>query len=334
MTAAATPAFSRDTADDWSEGWSRTPHGLWTLDVPNGAKILLGWLHSHTDRFLAHVTVRQARRAVGSSSIGDWFDALEEAGYLTVARGDNGKPSRFTLKMAPWLDLIGNRNRTEIGSVTAPKSVHIEEQVLEDQSSSLRSEEELNEQVARTREDVVAREYWDWYVLENPGLKPTIAFLALRAVAKKLLASGHEPDVIVDAMKTARAWTAKALAAEIDRKRHEAEGRVATTGIPHAVVKACTLAEPFFRAHNVAPRDAMRRVARAMQAGQQLAVGETMLRLAVVCRDWTMAGTAIELDNEFFKRLIYCEGVPRSTEQPADYADAMERAYQNRRWQW
>lgn len=341
----ASPTFVRDSSDHWDDGWSRTPNGLWTLDVTNGAKVLLGWLHSHTDAFLAKVTLGHARRAVGSSSIADWFESLEAAGFVTIIRNNSGKPWRFTLHMAPWKALIGHRDRAEIGSVTAPKSDDIEDQP-EDHSSSLRSEVELNDQTrdnAREptldeRANSVAREYWDWYVLENPGLKPTINFLGLRAVAKNLLKAGHEPDSIVDAMKTARAWTAKALAAEITRKRAEAEQRTTSVAIPHGVVKAFALAEPWLTRHGISGPSGMPIVARAMKLGG-LEVGEAMLRLAVVFRDFHRGETDgvnwyVNPALAFAQKIAFCESVPRSSEQPADYPDAMERAFQNRRWVW
>lgn len=308
--------FRRDSAVEWDDGWSRAPHGLWTLDLPAGAKVLLGWLHSHSGEFLSGVTINQARRAVGSSSIAAWFDALEAAGFLQIERKTNGKPSSIVLLTAPWLALIGNRNRAEIGSVTAPISDRTEEQG-EDQSSSLRSEEQLDAKVVR--------EYWDWYCLEHIGLKPTVEYMALRAVARRLLKSGHQPDDIVDAMKTARAWTAKALADEIGAKKHASEGQPSTAAIPHALVRAFAKAQPFFDRRwggleKPVRVEAMRRCAQLVSAGY--GIGETMVRLAIVVR----------VGNPMADYALQNVPIPRFEGELDDYADAMERAWTNRTW--
>jgi len=311
----STPTFTRDDSHDWDDGWSRVPHGLWTLPVANGAKVLLGWLHSHSPSFLPKVTMSHCRREVGSSSIFAWFNELAEAGFVEVEAGPNGKPSKITLKMRPWRDLIGKRDQSEIGSVTSPKSNHIEEQG-EDQSSSLRSEE---------LDHRVAREYWLWYVAEHPGLRPTIVFPALRKVASKLLEAGHQPDDIVDAMKTARSWTSKSLSDEIARKRALAEERPTTVAIPHALVRAFAKAEPFFaRRHpmklNRAGQNEMM-VRCSMMLARGFDVGETMIRLSLVLR----AGD----DSTWALANVEC---PRFPGELDDYADSMERAWTNRRW--
>lgn len=316
--------FGRDDNSEWDDGWSRAPHGLWTLDLPNGAKVLLGWLHSHSGSFLQSVTINQARRAVGSSSITTWFDALEQAGFISIFRLANGKPATITLKMAPWRALIGQRpmpwstpdDRAEIGSVTAPISDRTEEQG-EDQSSSLRSEEQLDAKVVR--------EYWDWYCLEHIGLKPTVEYMALRAVARRLLKSGHQPDDIVDAMKTARAWTAKALADEIGAKKHASEGQPSTAAIPHALVRAFAKAQPFFDRRwggleKPVRVEAMRRCAQLVSAGY--GIGETMVRLAIVVR----------VGNPMADYALQNVPIPRFEGELDDYADAMERAWTNRTW--
>lgn len=328
-----TPAFSRDDPDDWDDGWSRVPHGLWTLKLPAGALVLLGWLHSHTPSYLSGVTMTQARKAVGSSSIYSWFDALEEAGYVTVERGDNGKAARVTLLAAPWRALLGRRDQSEIGSVTSPKSARTEEQG-EDHPSSLRSEDESQTQ-ERTQQQVaadVATAYWDWYKQENNDRKPTIAFLALRGVAFRLLKSGYADNDIVDAMKTAKAWTAKALAGEIDRKKHEAEQRPTTVAIPHSLVKAFAAAEPFLNEHGLRwpglRHAVMTKCASAMSV-HGFDVGETMVRLAIVMRD--LDGVAQWTADELYLRLLRVD-MDRFAGNVADYPDAMRRAYTNRYW--
>lgn len=320
--------FSRDSGDDWDDGWSRAPHGLWTLDVPNGAKVLLGWLHSHSGAFLGGVTINQARRAVGSASIKVWFEALEAAGFVEIARRDNGSQSKITLKMGPWKALIGGRDRAKISAVTDPKLARTEEQG-EDHHSSLR-EEELNTQVSdnSTGEPLdpsraLVKEYWDWYIAEHPGKKPTIAYLALVAVAKRLLKSGHEPDEIVDAMKNARAWTAKALSDEIARRRALAEDR-ASLAIPHAVVQACTKSSAWLLSHGFPVRDAMTVVARFMKSVATHNVGESMLRMAIAIRS--------DADVDDVYAGMWRANVDRFTGGLDDYPDAMERAYRNQYW--
>jgi len=313
--------FTRDGQDEWDDGWSRVPHGLWTLDVPAGAKVLLGWLHSHTEPFLAKLSMNSCRKAMGTSQIVAWFDALETAGLVQVERADNGKPAKILLLMAKWRSLIGNR--ADIGAPTSPISARIEEQG-EDQPSSLRSEDQ--------RAGQVAKDYYDWYTLEHVGKKPTIEFMALRAVAKRLIKSGHADDDIIDAMKSSRTWTAKSLAAEIARKKAEADQRPATVAIPHALVKAFTKAGPFFDERRIAGRAMiaalMRICARAM-ANHGLDVGETMLRLAVVVRN---VGDEMATDDELYLAVLRCDQVDRFAGELADYPDAMRRAYTNRYW--
>jgi hypothetical protein len=184
------------------------------------------------------------------------------------------------------------------------------------QGSSLRSEE---------LDHRVAREYWLWYVAEHPGLRPTIVFPALRKVASKLLEAGHQPDDIVDAMKTARSWTSKSLSDEIARKRALAEERPTTVAIPHALVRAFAKAEPFFaRRHpmklNRAGQNEMM-VRCSMMLARGFDVGETMIRLSLVLR----AGD----DSTWALANVEC---PRFPGELDDYADSMERAWTNRRW--
>lgn len=327
-----TPTFSRDDSHDWDDGWSRVPHGLWTIDAPAGAKVLLGWLHSHSPAFLPKVTMTHARKAVGSSSTGAWMVRLSQLGYIQVHEAPNGKRASITLKMAPWRALVGRRDQSEIGSVTSPKSDRIEEQG-EDHASSLRSEDNPESVRAATTESLGSRaqkltkEYFDWYKAEHPGLEPTIGFPALMGNAKKLLEVGHQPDDIVDAMKTARGWTRKQLADEITRKRALAEERPTTAAIPHALVRAFAKAEPFFQRHSVgftpkAKAHTMRYCAGLVAQGY--GVGETMIRLALALRQGAM-----DLDRPWALNNVDC---PRFEGELDDYADAMERAWVNRRW--
>lgn len=99
-------------------GFSQTPHGLWTLDVSTGARVLLGWLHSHTDQFLQHVTVNMARRVFNTSSIAKWLQELADAGFVTITKGSSGTKDSFRLETEPWVALFNRRkHRAETGSV-------------------------------------------------------------------------------------------------------------------------------------------------------------------------------------------------------------------------
>ena len=221
-----TNEFVRDRPEPWEDGWSRVPHGLWTLDLPAGAKILLAWLHSHSPTFLPKVTMNHARKAVGSSSIKAWFAALETAGFIsTVTRP--GARAQITLLSDPWAALLGrptapksDRDRAEIGSVTAPKSDHIEEHEvdhLEDheprapESVSIEQPNDgdglppaadppsgltVNQQAKR-----ICDGYWQWYRDRHSGKDPVLGFMAFRGVVKKALQAGHEPRPIKDALK-------------------------------------------------------------------------------------------------------------------------------------
>lgn len=336
-----TPTFARDDRTGWDDGWSRVPHGLWTLDLPAGAKLLLGWLHSHTDKFLAHISMTQCRRAVGSSQIFAWFDALETAGYVHVTRGRNGKPAQITLVTAAWRNLLAVRDQSEIGSVTSPKSDCIEEQG-EDQSSSLRSEEQsVTESFVDTREESVrstadeakdrargvATAVWDGHVARH-GTKPTIEFLALVAIAKRLLKSGREPDEIVDAMSTSRGWAAKTVDAEIVRRRAERDGTVSTIAVPAATVQAVTKAGEWFNERQVATPMHIQLVAAARVGTMGFGIGETVCRLAVALKhDPTVADVDV-----LVKTMLKSNTVERFDGPLDNYSDAARRAWTNRGW--
>lgn len=129
--------FSRDQI---LSGYNIVPNGLWTIPVSTGARVLLGWLHSHSDPFLAQLTVNKCRRIMGTSRIGVYLDELEALGYVQIIRAANGSPSRFHLAGAPWLalstrpsrDRIGcDRDRSHMGSVTGPISARVEQPSLE-----------------------------------------------------------------------------------------------------------------------------------------------------------------------------------------------------------
>ena len=111
---------------------------------------------------------------------------------------------------------------------------------------------------------------------------------------------------------------------EIARKRALAEERPTTVAVPHAIVRAFAKAEPFFDRHRTGAtkeeRQHWMRLATTLRhSGYD--IGETMIRLALALRaDWI---TTWSLQN------IEC---PRFPGELDDYADSMERAWTNRRW--
>ncbi len=126
--------FEREPLD---VGFTMVPHGLWTLDVPPGARCLLGWLHSHTDDYLAHLTLNGCREAFRTSSVADWLGLLERAGFIEVIRPAVPKrATRFRLLAKPWQSLDRqsvSRNRTsdwkaETGLPGKPKPARVVDQ--------------------------------------------------------------------------------------------------------------------------------------------------------------------------------------------------------------
>jgi len=108
--------FSRGPMD---VGFAQTPHGLWNLEVSTGARCVLGWLHSHTDQFLASVTCNMMRRVFNTSSIKRWLDELAEAGFVSIVKGGAGTADHYHLETEPWVALHQRRrHRAETG---APK---------------------------------------------------------------------------------------------------------------------------------------------------------------------------------------------------------------------
>jgi len=96
-----TPITYEGEAPD--DGWSKVPHGLWTLDVPPQARLLLGWLHSHHPRYRARLSVRSIRREFGTGGAARSLAALEAAGLLTVHRA--GQQSRIVLDVPAYFAL-------------------------------------------------------------------------------------------------------------------------------------------------------------------------------------------------------------------------------------
>lgn len=136
-------SFSREPLD---HGFTAVPHGLWTLALPMGCRVFLGWLHSHEDSFLGRLTINNCREAMQTSQIGEWLDKLEAAGFLAVSKNEGrGKKRSILLRAAPWMALFGPRqvsrdrptNRAEIGLPSEPRSAYREEQGEEQENTNL-----------------------------------------------------------------------------------------------------------------------------------------------------------------------------------------------------
>lgn len=267
---------------------------------------------ANDNEFYGSVTRLAAKVTLSRETVGLVLKHLVEAGVLDQLEERPGGTTRYRWNGVPEIP-SPLTDGPDGGDGTSRRDTKTTQP---SQGSSLRSEE---------LDHRVAREYWLWYVAEHPGLRPTIVFPALRKVASKLLEAGHQPDDIVDAMKTARSWTAKSLSAEIARKRALAEERPTTVAIPHVLVRAFAKAEPFFaRRHpmklNRAGQNEMM-VRCSMMLARGFDVGETMIRLSLVLR----AGD----DSTWALANVEC---PRFPGELDDYADSMERAWTNRRW--
>ena len=254
------------------------------------------------------VALLSDRTGLGERSIRARLKAFEERGLISRERRHRKDGSLGTYRYSLHLAA------PHAGGLAAPGAAHEPISSEPTSSSSLRSEEGVPHQVAR--------DYWDWYKIEHNGLRPTIDFLPLRGVVKRLLKSGHEPDAIIDAMKTSKAWTAKALSQEIARRRADIDRTAVGGAIPHAIVRAFAKAAPFFERHQI-EREAvhywMRRAGLAASGGY--GPGETMIRVAL----------AVRAENATTWALMDAQ-VPRFEGELDDYADAMERAWTNRRW--
>jgi hypothetical protein len=147
-----------------TDNFSQVPHGLWTADLTWGAKCLLGWLHSHEERYLSSLSNNRIRQELGASgSVAGWVTELVEAGFITVEK--SGQRNKFTLMAAPWESLAARKcepaekrsvdepadyrpvtDRLPAGN--QPKNGHIEEQVehqLENHSFSLFPSDQENQ---------------------------------------------------------------------------------------------------------------------------------------------------------------------------------------------
>lgn len=180
-----------------------------------------------------------------------------------------------------------------------------DEQPLEQpsQSSSLREDDAVETQVARDtpraaddgakpREQFVATAYWDRFVAENEGLRPTWKWMALVSACRVAVKSGASDDEIVDALIAhgGRPLSGKALVERIGDARRRAADRPNTTAIPSAVLRAvngvATRAENRAALGRVAYRDVLQSVTWLHERGTP--IPQAIGRLAVFlrwCRD-------------------------------------------------
>jgi DNA-binding transcriptional ArsR family regulator len=81
---------------------------------------MLGWLHSHDERYLSSLTNNRIRNELGASGqVSGWIKELTEAGFIAVER--KGQRNRFILLSAPWEALAVRRSKDdEIEGETEP----------------------------------------------------------------------------------------------------------------------------------------------------------------------------------------------------------------------
>lgn len=286
------------------------------------------WPSIATLAMYADTTDRTVQRSITGLVDKGFVEVEANAGGTAKTRNDR-RPNRYILHF----DGVTEMSPRETDGVTsdAPRgdtAVSPEPSSNHPGTSSLRSEDQ--------RANQVVRDYWDWYVAEHDGAKPTIEFHALRAVAKRLIKSDYVEDEIIDAMKTSKAWTAKALSTEIVAKRHRAAGTTSTVAVAHVVVKAFAAAEPWLRPTvegwsgddwKVLRNRLMLTCSRAI-TNQGFDIGETMIRLAICMR---AVNVATATDDEWYFSIVRCN-VERFSGELANYPDAMRRAYTNQHW--
>lgn len=174
--------FSRQPLDP---GFSGVPHGFWTLELPKGAQVLLGWLHSHTDQYLEGVTCNVARRALRTSQVVPWLKELQAAGFLLIYPPEaKGERTSYVLLSEPWEQLFGPRRnrRADIGAVGAPGSAR-EGDHLEDQ------EKKTSSPTASAEHEEMFERFWKSYPKDRGTKKPA------KAAFLRALRRGHEEQV-------------------------------------------------------------------------------------------------------------------------------------------
>lgn len=290
------------------------------------ARGLLVWLLSKPDTWTVKAEAIVGAGVEGRDAIRSALAELEAAGYIHRQRVQDPATgfwsSTCEIHETPKTDSQASVARPSVSQASSTNNGELD---TEQQSSSLRSEEEL---IAETRVDThtptaVAQAYWEWHVADR-GKTPTQDFKALMAVTRALLKRGYESDQIVDAMKTTKVMTAKAVSDEAAEQKHKHDETPNTQRIPAAIVRAFAKAEPWFLRRCIMQKQTekahwMRLCASQVNFGY--GPGETMLRMAVALR--TNNATTFALADA---------KVERFNGELADYPDAMERAYVNQAW--
>jgi hypothetical protein len=186
------------------DNYTQVPHGLWTAPVSYGAKILLGWLHSHSPSYLARLSNNRIRAELGcSGQVTQWIDELVQAGFIRVEKA--GQANRFILLARSWEALAHREcNRPENGhheeldrepdeyrSVTdripagnQPENGHIEEQVVDqggNHSSVGSSEIEQATIVEVVPEwEVQFEQFWRMYLRKDSRKDAVAAFKRMK----------------------------------------------------------------------------------------------------------------------------------------------------------
>lgn len=292
------------------------------------ARGLLVWLLSKPDGWQVKSEVIASSGIEGRDAIRTALTELEAVGYIRRERtqDDQGRwVNSCSIYESPKTDFQAPVSPASVFQASSTKD---SEAITDEQSSSLRSEEELNDaNRVDTKESVtpttIAKEYWDWHVADR-GKAPTSEFKAVMGLAKRLLKSGYGHDEIVDALKNAKVMTAKALSDDLAATKHKRDETPNTQRIPASIVRAFAKCEPWFARRNLMLTGAQRQHWMQLCASQVnfgYGPGETMLRMAVALRS----------DNASTWGLSDAK-VDRFNGEIADYPDAMERAYVNQAW--
>ena len=121
-------------------GYGVVPHWLWTCDeLTPGEFRLLGWLHSHTDEYLAGLSTDRIGREFGCGKAASrHLRSLEEAGFIE-RHPEPGGATRYVLVMDRWEGVTAG-DRGVSPDVTGGVSPNVtatpttrEDQLVEDQ---------------------------------------------------------------------------------------------------------------------------------------------------------------------------------------------------------
>lgn len=293
------------------------------------ARGLLVWLLSKPDTWTVKAEAIVGAGVEGRDAIRSALAELEAAGYIHRQRVQDPATgfwsSTCEIHETPKTDSQASVARPSVSQASSTNNGELD---TEQQSSSLRSEEEL---IAETRVDTqeqptptsIAQEYWKWHV-EDRGRAPTQNFLALQSITKSLSKAGYTSDEIVDAMKATKVMTAKAVTDVAGEQKHKRDDTPNTQAIPAAIVRAFAKCELWFERRGFMQKQSEKAYWMRLCASQTnfgYGPGETMLRMAVALRN-NNATTFALTDAK----------IERFNGELADYPDAMERAYVNQAW--